>query len=692
MVKSAALPLAVLLATLRATPYDYTYSTISLPGSAIAINNRGDIVGYGPNLGFLYSSGNITTIAAPNASATRPQGINDAGDIVGSYTDSMGLQHGFEYSRGTYTTIDAPSPATPGTTELTAVNNRQQIAGNATSSSGAVAFVYTAGVFSFVNGRVPHVAGLNDAGELTGSAEAPPGVGGRLPPGFGSAGTFLATGAAGSDYGPVNNKGRVISNQRDISHVVLDSALGSAAAPISFPGAQFNTAPTGLNDLGVVVGTYGDGSGQTLSFIATPLLPPACQVTGALTPERQLTFSFQDPSGLAAIVARATTNASVNIPPFASGTTSRVTVTATAVDGRASALVDVTATNEKGFSQTCVSRIDAGSPVWSGLGGILVSNITVAKNQDGALEAFGIGTDNALWHRAQAGPGGSWSTWSSLGGNDLISDPAVVLDSNGDLAVFVIAADGSLWTLEQSSPGDWSQTSWQAIATGVQGRPAAVLDVTQQLSDLEVFARGVNNDVIWMLHEAGTWRVSSLGGVIMSNPAVALDITGMMQVFATGSDGALWNIGVTPDLPLSFLPPWTTLGGLVKGDPAVIARSGLLYAFVRGVDDALWVNQEPSLWSWSGWNSLGGVLTSNPTAAVNSEGRVEAFVAGSHKGVWHKSQTAPGAETWNDWTTLGGVISGDVFAVADANSSLNLFVIGSDSGVWQIAQSVPGGW
>src|SRR6185369_14121025 len=42
------------------------------------------------------------------ARATSAQGINPAGDIVGSYTDAAGIQHGFLLSRGEFTTIDVP--------------------------------------------------------------------------------------------------------------------------------------------------------------------------------------------------------------------------------------------------------------------------------------------------------------------------------------------------------------------------------------------------------------------------------------------------------------------------------------------------------------------------------------------------------------------------------------------------------
>src|SRR3954463_15670755 len=47
-------------------------------------------------------------IDVPGATDTQAQGINDAGQIVGLFSDSMG-GHGFLDTAGTFTTIDVPS-------------------------------------------------------------------------------------------------------------------------------------------------------------------------------------------------------------------------------------------------------------------------------------------------------------------------------------------------------------------------------------------------------------------------------------------------------------------------------------------------------------------------------------------------------------------------------------------------------
>jgi len=74
------------------------YTEITVPGStgtqAIGINNVGDVVGSyvagGQTHGFLLRSGQYTTISFPGAQSTTASSINDEGDVLGFYTDASG--------------------------------------------------------------------------------------------------------------------------------------------------------------------------------------------------------------------------------------------------------------------------------------------------------------------------------------------------------------------------------------------------------------------------------------------------------------------------------------------------------------------------------------------------------------------------------------------------------------------------
>jgi uncharacterized membrane protein len=80
--------------------------------------------------GFVYSGGSYTTIAPPDSLNARASGINDSGQIVGSYSNNGsifgGNSSGYLYSGGIYTTI-----APPGSTNTFAysINNSGQIVG-----------------------------------------------------------------------------------------------------------------------------------------------------------------------------------------------------------------------------------------------------------------------------------------------------------------------------------------------------------------------------------------------------------------------------------------------------------------------------------------------------------------------------------------------------------------------------------
>ena len=78
------------------------FEIIDYPGasgtSARGINNRGQIVGsyyLGKQYGYLLDGDTFTTIEFPEAQSTEVYGINDRGQIVGIYIDNSWVFHGF---------------------------------------------------------------------------------------------------------------------------------------------------------------------------------------------------------------------------------------------------------------------------------------------------------------------------------------------------------------------------------------------------------------------------------------------------------------------------------------------------------------------------------------------------------------------------------------------------------------------
>lgn len=118
-----------------------TFATIDVPGAAdtfaMGSNIHGQVAGWyfdgsGVIHGFLDNNGAFSTINAPGASTvndagTMVTGINDLGQIVGTVDLASGGQEGFLYSNGVFSAITVPGA---GYTLAYGINNNGQIVGS----------------------------------------------------------------------------------------------------------------------------------------------------------------------------------------------------------------------------------------------------------------------------------------------------------------------------------------------------------------------------------------------------------------------------------------------------------------------------------------------------------------------------------------------------------------------------------
>ena len=212
---------------------------------------------------------------------------------------------------------------------------------------------------------------------------------------------------------------------------------------------------------------------------------------------------------------------------------------------------------------------------------------------------------------------------------------------------------------------------------------------------IELFARGTDNAVwhIWQNSAGGGWSGwASLGGVITSNIAVSSNRDGRLEAFARGTDKALWHIW--QNSAGGGWSGWASLGGVITTDPSVSQNAdGRLEAFARGTDNAVWhIWQNSAGGGWSGWASLGGVITSNIAVSANRDGRLEVFARGTDNALWHIWQNSAGGG-WSGWASLGGAITSDPAVGRNADGRLEVFARGTDNAVWHIWQtSAGGGW
>jgi probable HAF family extracellular repeat protein len=162
----------------------------------------------------------FTTVSYPGSRYTEPRGINNNGEIVGSYETASGARRGFLLSSGTYTSISRPGSTR---TVLEAINNKGQIVGRDETNTG---FLLSGGEYTsirFPGATSTYPSGINDEGQIVGSYSSGGGT-----------------------------------------HAFLYSS--GVYTTISFPGAG-QTVATGINNYGQIVGWYDSPSVSSRGFL-----------------------------------------------------------------------------------------------------------------------------------------------------------------------------------------------------------------------------------------------------------------------------------------------------------------------------------------------------------------------------------------------------------------------------------------
>lgn len=331
-------------------------------------------------------------------------------------------------------------------------------------------------------------------------------------------------------------------------------------------------------------------------------------------------------------------------------------------------------------------------PAQSGLdslGGKVSGDPVVGANADGRLEVFAVGAKGNMVTSFQTAPNGGWSGWFSLGGN-LEGTPAVARNADGRIEIFARSAGNTMEHAWQDAPngkignfatlgGSWA--SDPALARNHDGR-------------LEVFAVGNDGALrhAWQTAANGGWSgwasLGSAGGGL-SEPRAILAHDNTLRVFAIGKDQATYVIAQES----GGWGDWTSLGGKSTSNPTVARNAdGRLEVFVRGTNGALYHQWEKSVnGAWSGWASLGGGVH-RPFVAADADGRLEVFVRGDDAGALHRiSQSGPNAG-WGSWIKMGGAMAGGASAARNEDGRLEVFVRATDGSVQHAWESAPHKW
>ena len=224
---------------------------------------------------------------AVGADTTVAQDINNAGNIVGFFTDHGPpvRARGFLLRSGDgFSVIDAPgvSPPTPPNvrTTVTNLNNQGDIVGffrdvTATPTPGVFrSFVLSGGSFTLfgVPGAVSTQAnGINDLGTIAGAFTDASGSHGFLRSSAAAFTSIDVPGAKSTSANDINNNGFLVgffTNAAGAETAYLRNPGGSIT-PIIVPGANSagQTEALGINDLGQIVGVFEDTAGDFHGFL-----------------------------------------------------------------------------------------------------------------------------------------------------------------------------------------------------------------------------------------------------------------------------------------------------------------------------------------------------------------------------------------------------------------------------------------
>ncbi len=146
-----------------------------------------------------------------------------------------------------------------------------------------------------------------------------------------------------------------------------------------------------------------------------------------------------------------------------------------------------------------------------------------------------------------------------------------------------------------------------------------------------------------------------------------------MRSYTRRWDGSTWS-------------PWEWLGGVLTSDPVLIAFGGRLYCFGRGTDRRVYQNVYGG--SWSGWQPLGGSrhLIGRRRGDLLGAARVR---AGDRQCAVDTSDDIGGG--YSGWEMVSGLsIASDPVAVADG-ADVSLFAKGGD-GILRHVRRSAGGW
>jgi MYXO-CTERM domain-containing protein len=250
------------------------------------LDDAGEVVGSFDDAmgfhGYIENAGGVVPIDAPDATRTDVYGIDPAGDTyVGAFRDAGDTTHGFVWG-SSFTPIDAPGAST---TWAYGINASGAVVGTFVDDSGGHGFAYSGGTFTTIDApgaAYTSARAIDDDSDVAGTFDDDTGNHGFLYSG-GTFTTIDVPGATGTRITGIDDLGDVVGDFDDASGVHGFVESGGSFTVVDVPGAD-TTQVRDIDDAGEIVGTFeagGDKHGFRATHISIPYTVLALDVPGA---------------------------------------------------------------------------------------------------------------------------------------------------------------------------------------------------------------------------------------------------------------------------------------------------------------------------------------------------------------------------------------------------------------------------
>jgi hypothetical protein len=237
-------------------------------------------------------------------------------------------------------------------------------------------------------------------------------------------------------------------------------------------------------------------------------------------------------------------------------------------------------------------------------------------------------------------------------------------------------------------------------APGHADHPAATPPPNAGIAPGAANAGGINylfytaTDGTVQMKSLDTGEYASAGGHLVSAPSAI--VTGASHeglasfaLFGQGTDNALWytTCYAEDEEDFSCSGSWASLGGTITSRPSAVALDTDTYwVYARGSNGAVWGRDHTEA-GWGGWYQTGGALLpgTGPSAAMAPDGSIYVLAVGTNKQLYIQQVGVTG------FTAAGGQTTSTPALVSTSDSLVGL-VRGADNALWyhQFPSTTPG--